>query len=154
MKDAFGGILNLFLIAIFLIIVFGIMAFIVSYTKAFKMKNVVISAIEQYEGYGCFDTGQSMTACRRKIEDGAKSINYSPTTLSCPNGYNKVDGLFCASTGELSSNAGKDWYLSSKPTSYRIVTQVDLQFPIINKIMGLHFFQVAGDTRVIDPVNG
>ena len=48
MQEAFGGILNIFLILIFLVIVEGILAFTVSYTKAFRMKNYVIATIEQY----------------------------------------------------------------------------------------------------------
>ena len=55
MKDAFGGIVNIVLVAIFLVIISGILGLVVNYTKAFRMKNVVISTIEQYEGAsGCF----------------------------------------------------------------------------------------------------
>ncbi len=153
MKDAFGGILNIVLIALFLIIVEGILGFVVNYTKAFKMKNHVISAIEQYEAIGCVDTNKATTACRDKIVDSAKSIGYSPANLRCPNGYQKIDDLFCVSGGEISSNKNNDWHSSSKPTTYRVVTQVDVNIPIINKIMGLSFFQVSGDTRVIETHN-
>lgn len=153
MKDAFGGILNIVLIALFLIIVEGILGFVVNYTKAFKMKNSVISAIEQYEAVGCVNTDKASTACRDKIVESAKSIGYSPSNLNCPNGYQKIDSLFCVSAGEISKNKGKDWYSSSKPTTYRVVTQVDINIPIINKIMGLSFFQVSGDTRVIETFN-
>ena len=48
MKDAFGGIVNIVLVAIFLVIISGILGLVVNYTKAFRMKNAVISAIEQY----------------------------------------------------------------------------------------------------------
>lgn len=153
MKDAFGGILNIVLIALFLIIVEGILGFVVNYTKAFKMKNSVISAIEQYEAVGCVNTDKANTACRNKIIESAKSIGYSPANLRCPSGYTKIDGLFCVNEGEISRNKNKDWYSSSKPTTYRVVTQVDVNIPIINKIMGLSFFQVSGDTRVIETHN-
>ena len=39
MKDAFGGILNLVLIAVFLVIVSGVLGLTVSYTKAFNFKK-------------------------------------------------------------------------------------------------------------------
>lgn len=154
MKDAFGGILNIILVALFLIIVEGILGFIVNYTKAFRMKNYVISAIEQYEAIGCINNDKADTACKDKIKDDAKRIGYSPSSLNCPNKsgaqYENIDNLFCVSAGEISTNKNEDWYASSKPTTYRVITQVDVNFPIINKIMGLSFFQVSGDTRVIE----
>lgn len=155
MKDAFGGILNIVLIAVFLIIVEAILGFVVSYTKAFRMKNYVISAIEQYEAIGCINMDKSSTACRDKIKEDAKRIGYSPTSLNCPSrggtsSYTNIDGLYCVSSGEVSANKNADWYSSSRPTTYRVITQVDLNFPMIDKIMGLSFFQVSGDTRVIE----
>ena len=55
MRDGFGGILNIVFIVIFLLIVEGVLGLVVNYTKAFKMKNNVISMIEQYEAAGCFE---------------------------------------------------------------------------------------------------
>ena len=138
MKDAFGGILNLVLITLFLLIVSGILAMTVNYTKAFKMKNIVISAIEQYEGYGCFDTSGD-TACTDKIKEGAKGIGYHPVDVNC-NGLNPAGEYFCYEQKDSTNNK----------TYYTIVTQVDINIPIVNKIMGLSFFQVHGDTRYIN----
>ena len=45
MKVAFGGILNLALVVVFLMIVSGVLGLTVSYTKAFNFKNYVISTI-------------------------------------------------------------------------------------------------------------
>ena len=141
MQDAFGGILNIVLIVVFLLIVEGILGFTVNYTKAFKMKNIVISAIEEYEDASCIDGSHGTSACRDKIKRGAQSIGYSPSLLNCPNGsdWKKVDDLFCVK--RTGSHSG--YYI------YRIVTQVDINIPIINHIMGLSFFQVTGDTRVV-----
>ncbi len=141
MQDAFGGILNIVLIVIFLVIVEGILGFTVNYTKAFKMKNIVISAIEEYEDANCTDTSKSTSACRQKIKSGAMRIGYSPTQLNCPSGseWKKIDGLFCVKRSK--SHSG--YYI------YRIVTQVDINIPIVRNIMGFSFFQVSGDTRVV-----
>ena len=141
MKDAFGGILNLVFIIVFLLLVSGILALTVNYTKAFRMKNFVISAIEQYESYGCFDRASSYgdSSCRQKIKDSAESIGYHPVHLHCSAGYESTDSYFCYK--ENQSESGK---------YYTIVTQVNIDIPIINRIMGLDFFQVHGDTRVID----
>ena len=50
MSDAIGGTVNVMLVAIFMVIVSGYMAFNVSYVKAFKVKNEATSIIEKYEG--------------------------------------------------------------------------------------------------------
>lgn len=150
MRDAYGGILNIVFVALFLIIVEGILGLVVNYTKAFKMKNNVISVIEQYEASGCFQTTGD-TACVGKISAGAKSIGYSPISLNCPSGYDSVKGLFCYKMSNVDETKN---FSGSRPVSYRIVTQVDVNIPIINKIMGFSFFQVSGDTKIIELQTG
>lgn len=153
MQDAFGGILNIFLIAVFLIVVEGILAVTVSYTKAFKMKNYVIASIEQYEGSGCFPatgdgaTTETNTACMQRIRNYAKHIAYSPANLQCWDDYNNADGLFCY--GEVKDDGSLKDANTAVNKYYRVITQVDISFPLVNRIMGLRFFQVSGDTRLI-----
>ena len=142
MRDAFGGVMNIILIAVFLVIVEGILGLVVNYSKAFRMKNIVISAIEQYGGAGCFsDLASGDTSCRKKITNGAGSIGYHPVHLSCPNNYTESDEYFCYKI--TSSDSGNKF-------AYTVITQVDINIPIINRIMGLSFFQVHGDTRFIE----
>jgi len=140
MKDAFGGILNLVLIVVFLLLVEGILGLVVNYSKAFRMKNTVISAIERFRGYGCFSSEAS--DCRNRIDSGAKSIGYFPNyNLNCSQGYTNIDNYFCYKESRSASD---------NHIIYTVVTQVDINIPIINKILSLDFFQVHGDTRVID----
>ena len=49
MKDAFGGILNLVFIVVFLLLVIGVLGLVVSYTKAFKMKNEIKPVIKEVD---------------------------------------------------------------------------------------------------------
>jgi len=138
MKDAFGGVLNIIFIAIFLLIVEGVLGLIVNYTKAFRMKNIVITAFEKYEAAGCTKPN---TECYDKIVDEAKGIGYSKIPdLHCSRNFVNVDGYYCYYQGDSSS---------TKNYVYTIETQVDINIPIINKIMGLSFFKVRGDTRII-----
>ena len=147
MKDAFGGILNLVFVVVFLLIVMGVLGLVVSYTKAFKMKNIIISTIEQYEGSHCIeDDGVSALdryACLDKIKSEAEKLGFSPIGLNCPDDYTKSLGLYCIKKiqDDSSSNGG---------SYYRIITQVDIHFPIVSNIMGFEMFQVTGDTRIIN----
>ena len=45
MRDAFGGIVNISMIVVFLVVVSGYLAFNVTYTKAFRMKNKIITTL-------------------------------------------------------------------------------------------------------------
>lgn len=143
MKDAFGGVINMVFIALFLVIMIGILGLVVSYTKAFKMKNLIISHIENFEASGCFTED---TACMKKIRQSAEGIGYG-SRIKCPDSFTKIDGLFCYKE-IISTNT--DNHFSKKPTSYRIITQVDLDLPIISNIFSINFFQVVGDTRIIE----
>lgn len=146
MKDAFGGIVNFVFLIVFLLIVMGVLALVVSYTKAFRMKDAIISVIEEYEGSGCYPesplstSSTSNTACRQKILEKAQKLAYSPPSLVC-SGANvyKADGIYCYSIEKKSGNKAV----------ITVITQVDMNFPIIEKIMGFRFFQVMGDTRTI-----
>ena len=146
MKEAFGGIVNLVFLIIFLLIVVGVLALVVSYTKAFRMKDAIISVIEEYEGSGCYPesplspSSSSQTACREKIRRKAEELAYNPPMLNC-NGADiyKAEGIYCYKLEKKSNNKAV----------ITVITQVDMNFPIIEHIMGFRFFQVAGDTRTI-----
>jgi hypothetical protein len=147
MKDAFGGIVNFVFLAVFLLVVIGLLGLVVSYTKAFRMKDAIISVIEEYEGTGCYPESPlspsgttTHSACREKIRQKAASLAYNPPALSCTgtNVY-MADGLYCYTIEKKASDAAV----------ISVITQVDMSFPIIEKIMGFRFFQVKGDTRTL-----
>lgn len=142
MKDAFGGVLNIVLIGVFLLIVEGVLGLVVNYSKAFRMKNIIISSYERFEGSGNCEIN---TDCYRKIVEQAKRIGYSKKLdLTCSQGFTNVDGYFCYLKSDSSS---KKHYI------FTVETQVDLSLPIVSKIMSLSFFKVRGDTRIIDKGN-
>lgn len=147
MKDAFGGIINIIFIALFLVIVEGVLGLVYNYAKAYKMKNSIISIVEQYEASGCFNSSNS-TLCKKKIEEAAQMIGYSPTNnLNCPTGFTKTDNSFC---WKKFDSTNSDSHFSKNPSYYRIITQVDMTMPIVDKIFGFSVFQVVGDTRIIE----
>jgi hypothetical protein len=136
MRESFSGIVNIFFIAIFLVIISGILALIVSYTKAFKMKNIIISTIEQYEGSGC--TNDS-SYCYKKIQERAKNYRYNVGNLKCPNDFSKVGNLYCI----------KETHNKDNKYFYTVITRVDFYFPVISDFFSFNFFETSGDTQEI-----
>ena len=136
MRDAMGGTVALVIIVIFIVFALGYMAFNVNYTKAFRMKNKIISVYENYNG----DCG---SACRKEIVSYAKTIGYSLGSNMTCSGYDGtgVDGLYCYN--EVINQGGR----MGNSKYYKIVTKINVEVPIINRILDLRLFYITGDTK-------
>ncbi len=150
MQDAIGGLVNLVIIVVFLVIVSGYLAFNVNYTKAFKVKNKIISTFESYEG-NCGST----TACEKKIIEYMNQIGYAHDDRHTPSNLEKDDyscsGGYCYKKVIVTDESGKDVIGEGyQKVYYKVATQITIDIPIINNIMSnLRVFQVSGDTKVI-----
>lgn len=148
MRDAFGGLMNIIIIVVFLVIVSGYLAFNVTYTKAFRVKNKIITTIEQYEG----NCGNESSACDKEILSYMKELGYSPETTLNIEGYECKNG-YCIKRiePERSVNAVND---QEQKVYYKVVTAISIDIPIINKIMPqLKIFQVSGTTKQFVPTS-
>ena len=146
MRDAIGGVVNLVIIVVFMVIVSGYLAFNVNYTKAFRVKNKIISTIEEYEG------NMSNSALQEQITNYMRSIGYDRSqNLNCSS-YDMKDGAgggYCYKQVRTnSSGAGEDE--GNVKVYYKVITQIQIDIPIIRNIMPyFKFFTVSGDTRAI-----
>ncbi len=146
MRDAFGGVANLVIIVVFLVLVSGYLAFNVNYTKAFRVKNKIISTIEEYEG-NC-NPKSTTNECNIKILEYMNSLGYDAPNLNiadyeCENGY-------CIKRVDIAKPAASSTDDTKERAYFKVVTQINIDIPIINKIMpGLKIFQVSGDTKPI-----
>ncbi len=145
MRDAYGGIINIVIVVVFLVIVSSYLAFNVNYTKAFRLKNKIISVLEEYEGKGY--ESESAVA-RKKIKEYAQQIGYSNNNIKVDGEGWKCDSVgYCIKKHENSSKEG----VEKRDTCYfEVVTQINISLPIINNIMGLRIFQVTGSTKTIE----
>ncbi len=141
MRDAIGGLVNIVIIVVFLVIVSGYLAFNVNYTKAFRVKNKIITTYEQYEG----NCDNDSSACMQQITEYMQQIGYDMNNTPNISGYNCRRG-FCVKRVDSKSTTGgiadNDQYY------FKIVTQITIDIPIIKKVMaGMNVFQVSGDTK-------
>ena len=143
MRDAFGGVVNLAMIVIFLVLVTGYLAFNVNYTKAFRVKNYIITKFEQYEG----NCGTN-TTCNDEIQSYMKTVGYHQPSDIKVDGFN-CDAGYCFKEFEVKRDSGSVKE-NNEQKYYRVVTQIIIDIPIVNKIMpNLKIFQIAGDTKLI-----
>ena len=138
MRDAFGGIVNISFIVVFMVIVNGYLAFAANYNKAYKYKNKIINIIEQNEGYD--------DNAKTKIHKYRVAIGYSLDTdikVSDSKAICVTEEGFCykentQTTGELTKKY------------YTVTTAVNIDIPMLNKFLpNMHVFQVSGDTKTI-----
>lgn len=148
MRDAFGGIINLSMIVVFLVLVCGYLAFNVNYTKAFRVKNYIITTIEQYEG-NCENVN---SPCAQKISNYIRQVGYSAPNFDLGENYVCHEGYCYQKISVASENGSVNE--NNNQVYYRVVTQINIDIPIINKIMpGLKIFQISGNTKLITPFN-
>lgn len=146
MRDAMGGSVALVIIVVFIVIALGYMAFNVNYTKAFRMKNKIISVYEDYDG-------ECLSDCRRAIKEYSKTIGYSTgNNMGCPSGYKNSDNIYCYKKMENLNTIGDSNIIddSKKRSYYRIITKINVEIPIINNILDLRIFYITGDTKTFE----
>ena len=150
MRDAIGGVVNITIIVTFLVIVSGYLAFNVNYTKAFRVKNKIITTIEQYEG-NCSVIGG---ACDQAITDYMREIGYSTENNFSLEGYDSCRNGYCIEEVDVTTDDNNMIVNENDRDKvyYKVVTVIYIDIPIINKIMPhLKVFQVTGTTKLIRP---
>ncbi len=148
MRDAFGGVANIVIIVVFLTLVSGYLAFNVNYTKAFRVKNKIISTFEQYEGQ-CQHTDTADNTCNGEIIEYMKSIGYSAPNFNLSD-YDSCAYGYCYKRIDIAKPASSSTDDTKQRAYFKIVTQINIDIPIVNKILpGLKIFQVTGDTKPI-----
>ena len=148
MRDAFSGIINIGMIVVFLVIVSGYLAYNVTYTKAFRVKNKIIDYIERY--HKCEPGRGNQDACDSGVSSYMQQIGYSrDTQIRVPGnvtGY-VCDNGYCVRC-IIADSGGID---TRKQCYYEVVTAVNVDIPIINNIMpSMKLFQVSGSTQTFD----
>lgn len=160
MNEGVGSSSILVIIVVFIVFTFGYLAYNINYSKAFHMKNKVIRTYEKYNGV-CKNT--SSNPCLAEIQDYAKQIGYTAyKNLDCDSsvlrakktgGGEVVSGepmgdLYCSYKLEASNGTGKGQLNDNGCYYYyRIMTRVNIQVPIIQRILSNSVLTVTGDTK-------
>lgn len=163
MKDAFGATYYIGFALFFIALFASMLAVALNYSKAFRVKNTIISYIEENEGV-------MDDALKKKIEDYAKSAKYYVNNVN-PGSKVKVYDEFdvsdveCSSMGyciyhyvpgDTGSTGAKSNAVEYKGDYYKVVTYVQVEFfinTIINENIGLDLdfkIPVSGETRVLN----
>ena len=127
------------LIILFVVIVFSFLAGTMSYYKAFKINNRIVSSIEKFEGYNTSEMGRGGSI--EEINRTLSSFGYSIVdNFDCPDSYKKMNIVaisdpingtngfkYCVYSNNLSPSAGTYY-------QYGVLTYMNIDIPFVNKI--------------------
>ena len=164
MRESIGTTFVLNFIVIFIVFIFAFLAGTLSYYKAYRVNNVMIHAIEKFEGYNDLSI--------KEIKDKLKSFGYSANNINCPStrfakGNSDVEGVlqnqsedgYCiylyynenAPTAHGGGKATTDVYYSYGVASY---LQVNiplfggiLDLPVFSKTYNIYHFTGTGEGK-------
>ena len=148
MRDAIGSTIMVTIIIAFIVIVSSYLAYNVNYTKAFRMKNKIISIYEDYNGV-------CTSQCETEIFNYARDLGYNPAELFCSSAYVKRpsgDPLYCERRITVNTVADDpdNKVVGDKIGThyYNIVTRINISIPLFDNIFNFGFLYVAGDTKL------
>lgn len=166
MKESMGGIPILQIVIIFIILFAGIMGLTINHSKAFGVRDEIITIIESENANSLSDKLSNDTI--EKIVDHLKEAGYR-STKHCPDndyvGYDREgnetsgDAAFCIKAIDVSETYKRDINAKCKNGKcvvidysfpamyyYDVVLFYELNIPALNQLMK---FDMKGSTRIV-----
>ena len=167
MKEAIGGSYIFEIVIVFIALFSAFLVYSISYTKAFRVKNEIISLIEENQGYSSANNESDifLLSDEQLIEDG--SVEAEAYRLIRNYGYKhdileKRDDLCYMTGNNINTSYGDNIKGVMKPggyclyklcsrdetinTTYKVVTFIALEIPVINVVVKI---PISGETRTI-----
>lgn len=165
MRESIGGSWLFGIVATFIVLFSAFIAYSISYTKAFKVKNSILNYIEQNEGFTTSAIVDGISVDRlsnEELKDSKavdamayeliKSMGYNTTEVSCE-GYGEHQyGGYCVERKCL--NTGKDSCSyenkGNQKVIFKVTTFIKANIPVINVEIKI---PVMGETKTLYYVN-
>lgn len=156
MRESIGTVSLLNFVLFFIFLVFAFLMGTMSYYKAYRINNSMVSAIEKYEGFNALS--------KAEIDNKIKTLGYNPSNFRCDTervSESGPTGVLVNSKGEVVDDIsnldyrGYCVYLynndiinydelsdASSPTpdqydTYEVMTIISFQFPVVQDILKL-----------------
>lgn len=158
MKDSLGGSMLLYLVVIFTSIIILFFVGILSYSKAYKVKNKIIEIIERYDGeiMDSINNAQISPTVLDEINLELSNVGYKVVSSSNGNRNDKCSKDSSRGTCTNLNTSSFNYCLCahSDPNSvaekgakiFEVITYVQFEFPVIGDLLT---FPVRGETRIL-----
>lgn len=144
MRESIGTVSLLNFVIFFIFLVFAFLAGAMSYYKAFRVNNLMVSAIEKYEGFNQLSSAE--------IDVKVRNLGYEKVDLDCPATKDNANLVSLNASGGKKGYDGYCVYLkendNTRPNTdpayfteqydvYEVVTIITFKFPVIQDIVKL-----------------
>ncbi|MBR4178591.1 MAG: hypothetical protein IKR57_04510 [Bacilli bacterium] len=165
MREAIGGTWIMGIVIVFVVLFSSFLAYSISYTKAFNVKNQIINYIEHKEGFTKSSNDVANIPIEQllleadNIKEEFNNVEAKAYYYIMQAGYNKeVAKKIPCPDGEGKSYSGgycikKICQNSSSPKSnvyYKVTTYIAVEIPVLQIVVKI---PVSGETRTIYSVN-
>lgn len=133
MKEAIGSTLLFKLIFAFIVIYMGIMAIGINYAITFRVKNQIVSLLEQFEGYD--NAKEPITEYLGTVGYYGGGATKKEATISGYTSCRNTQGGYCI-----------EEYATDRGVYYKVTTFMYFDFPIIGRFIQA---PVTGESSVI-----
>ncbi len=150
MREAIGGTWIMQLVIVFMLLFVAFLALTLNYSKAFQVKNDILTMIEKKEGFTSGNNGSI-----ELINNYLKSSGYNVTN-TCPRGSYGVSNLNSSTSEKVSNNSRKYYYCIQKVKSpsnnndeksyYKVEIFFYFNLPVIGDLFK---FRINGTTNDI-----
>lgn len=143
MKEGVGTAFNLSLLFYFMLLVAGFALFGINYYRAFRVKNHIITYIEQFEGN--FNNNTFKNNRLDMINASGYNIDQSKLDIA------RTDGWTCPDQEGWCYKLNSDIYKNGNHYCiYEVKAFISTDIPVINKLFANYsFFEVNGVTKQI-----
>ena len=166
MRESIGGTWLFSIVVLFIALFAAFLAYSISYTRAFNVKNEIINYIERNEGFVTYAPGdrgcQDSDIKNCSIDDLLKSDNVEANILGTIKkaGYNytAASGLDCTTVGHANPKTQEGGYCLTKYCKsdsdrdrqyyvyYKVTTFIAIKLPVVNIVMNV---PISGETKSI-----
>lgn len=149
MREAIGSSLLFNLIIFFVIIMLAFLVGSLAYSKAFKVKNIIINTIEKHQGYD----STSGSVFQNELNQALSNAGYRVGSgMDCDTISDEVELVNDAATYDYCVYRVATYEDGSDSASYyyKVITYMYFDIPIINQLFRI---PVSGETKIIKDYN-
>ena len=136
MRESIGTTFLLNFIVVFIVFIMAFLAATLSYYKAYKVNNLMLHAIEKFEGYNNYSI--------KEIKTKLGNMGYQTNNINCPaNRFDKNSNVNGTLVNKTNDGYCIYLYWNEKPAagnknvyySYGIVSYMRMEIPIVGRLI-------------------
>ncbi len=142
MRESVGYTVTLNIVIVFIVIVFAFISAALVYYKSNKISNVIMDAIEKYEGYN--------KLAEEEILKQISNLGYNIKKINCPTNYSRTARGKKEVCSLVENNTSKGIYYSNGTKGYCVYECIDLEAGIYSDYY--YYYKIRTNMMINIPI--